>query len=101
MYQPCNLLLHLTLLCTAVNSVLCLLQQHCRLPHVYELAESEGVDVMAEVLQSPDFGGASVTIPHKQVSHSFHRASVIRLYLCRTGSLLCYSKLAELCVRKL
>ena len=46
------------------------LQQHCRLPHVYELAESEGVDCMAEVLQSPDFGGASVTIPHKQVSHS-------------------------------
>ncbi|KAI8320420.1 Pentafunctional AroM protein [Martensiomyces pterosporus] len=36
------------------------------LPHAYALNESEGVDVLAEVIAAQDFGGASVTIPHKQ-----------------------------------
>lgn len=35
------------------------------LPHEYELFESEGVEVTKKILSSPDFGGASVTIPHK------------------------------------
>lgn len=36
------------------------------LPHQYSLFETEGVDGRVEALvHSPDFGGASVTIPHK------------------------------------
>eukprot|EP00611_Tribonema_gayanum_P015815 TRINITY_DN2771_c0_g3_i2.p1 TRINITY_DN2771_c0_g3~~TRINITY_DN2771_c0_g3_i2.p1 ORF type:complete len:407 (-),score=104.44 TRINITY_DN2771_c0_g3_i2:699-1919(-) len=40
--------------------------QHCHLPHSYALCESEGTEAMAAALRSPDFGGGSVTIPHKQ-----------------------------------
>ncbi|TGZ84773.1 Shikimate dehydrogenase [Ascodesmis nigricans] len=36
------------------------------LPHQYHLLESTDVSTYRQVLQSPDFGGASVTIPHKQ-----------------------------------
>lgn len=36
------------------------------LPHVYSRKESASVQDYATVLQSGDFGGASVTIPHKQ-----------------------------------
>lgn len=36
------------------------------LPHEYSLCEGEDPSVMAEALSRPDFGGASVTIPHKQ-----------------------------------
>lgn len=36
------------------------------LPHEYFLCEGEDPAVMAEALSRPDFGGASVTIPHKQ-----------------------------------
>jgi pentafunctional AROM polypeptide len=40
--------------------------KECGLPHHYELCESEGEEKMAEALCDPNFGGASVTIPHKQ-----------------------------------
>lgn len=36
------------------------------LPHEYSLCEGEDPAVMEEALSRPDFGGASVTIPHKQ-----------------------------------
>ncbi|CAN0338614.1 unnamed protein product [Hapterophycus canaliculatus] len=36
------------------------------LPHEYFLCEGEDPAVMEEALSRPDFGGASVTIPHKQ-----------------------------------
>eukprot|EP00668_Euglena_longa_P033180 GGOE01042710.1.p1 GENE.GGOE01042710.1~~GGOE01042710.1.p1 ORF type:complete len:1501 (+),score=423.57 GGOE01042710.1:568-4503(+) len=36
------------------------------LPHVYSLSESESADHVGKVLQDPEFGGASVTIPHKE-----------------------------------
>ncbi|KAJ1890177.1 3-dehydroquinate dehydratase (3-dehydroquinase) [Kickxella alabastrina] len=36
------------------------------LPHIYALKETATVDELASVVSSPDFGGASVTIPHKQ-----------------------------------
>lgn len=35
------------------------------LPHKYHLAESDRVDSYYDILNSPSFGGASVTIPHK------------------------------------
>ena len=35
------------------------------LPHTYELFESPSVDALKSILASPNFGGASVTIPHK------------------------------------
>ncbi|CAM9362289.1 unnamed protein product [Chrysoparadoxa australica] len=40
--------------------------QASSLPHHYSLSESEDVAVSAKVLEQADFGGASVTIPHKQ-----------------------------------
>lgn len=36
------------------------------LPHVYSLKEAQDVGQYAELVQSPTFGGASVTVPHKQ-----------------------------------
>ncbi|KAJ2663070.1 3-dehydroquinate dehydratase (3-dehydroquinase) [Coemansia sp. RSA 1199] len=36
------------------------------LPHTYELKETSTVDALLPVLEHPSFGGASVTIPHKQ-----------------------------------
>ncbi|KAJ2356420.1 3-dehydroquinate dehydratase (3-dehydroquinase) [Coemansia erecta] len=36
------------------------------LPHSYELKETATVDELLPVLENPAFGGASVTIPHKQ-----------------------------------
>jgi pentafunctional AROM polypeptide len=35
------------------------------LPHKYHLAENTRVDAYADILNSPSFGGASVTLPHK------------------------------------
>ncbi|KAJ7039129.1 type I 3-dehydroquinase-domain-containing protein [Mycena alexandri] len=35
------------------------------LPHAYELKETSTVQELANVMRSPDFGGASVTIPYK------------------------------------
>ena len=35
------------------------------LPHEYRLFESESVETTKQILESPDFGGASITIPHK------------------------------------
>lgn len=35
------------------------------LPHTYELKETETTEALEEVLASPSFGGASVTIPYK------------------------------------
>lgn len=40
--------------------------RRCGLPHEYSLCEGEDPSVMAAALARPDFGGASVTIPHKQ-----------------------------------
>ena len=37
-----------------------------RLPHVYNLNEQIDVNTYKEVLNDPTFGGASVTIPHKE-----------------------------------
>ncbi|KAJ1667174.1 3-dehydroquinate dehydratase (3-dehydroquinase) [Coemansia sp. RSA 1813] len=36
------------------------------LPHVYALKETQTVDELRDTIGSPSFGGASVTIPHKQ-----------------------------------
>jgi pentafunctional AROM polypeptide len=36
------------------------------LPHVYSLSESPDPEHVRKVLQDPNFGGSSVTIPHKQ-----------------------------------
>ncbi|ORY86426.1 EPSP synthase-domain-containing protein [Protomyces lactucae-debilis] len=41
------------------------------LPHIYERLESDEIDRYASVLQSPAFGGASVTIPHKKAIMPF------------------------------
>jgi len=38
----------------------------CDLPHEYGLLETEDMDKFAEAIAKEDFGGASVTIPHKQ-----------------------------------
>ncbi|KAJ7188588.1 type I 3-dehydroquinase-domain-containing protein, partial [Mycena filopes] len=35
------------------------------LPHTYELKETRTVEELTDVMRSPDFGGASVTIPYK------------------------------------
>ncbi|KAI5820440.1 EPSP synthase-domain-containing protein [Pyronema omphalodes] len=35
------------------------------LPHTYSLFESDSVDAVKELIRAPEFGGASVTIPHK------------------------------------
>ena len=40
------------------------------LPHVYSLSESPDPEHVRKVLQDPNFGGSSVTIPHKQVCRS-------------------------------
>lgn len=37
-----------------------------RLPHVYNLNEQTDVTTYQEVINDPNFGGASVTIPHKE-----------------------------------
>lgn len=36
------------------------------LPHVYSLSESEDVETYRTIIADKDFGGASVTIPHKE-----------------------------------
>lgn len=40
--------------------------RHSGLPHEYSLCEGEDPSLMAEAMSRADFGGASVTIPHKQ-----------------------------------
>uniref|UniRef100_A0A7S1NAR1 Pentafunctional AROM polypeptide n=1 Tax=Eutreptiella gymnastica TaxID=73025 RepID=A0A7S1NAR1_9EUGL len=44
------------------------------LPHNYSLSESEDPEHVRNVLQDPAFGGASVTIPHKQNVQPFLQA---------------------------
>lgn len=39
--------------------------RHYGLPHTYTIVENEGVDGFAHLVRSPQFGGASVTMPHK------------------------------------
>lgn len=39
---------------------------HTLLPHTYDLCETEDVEAFRARLAAADFGGASVTIPHKQ-----------------------------------
>jgi pentafunctional AROM polypeptide len=36
------------------------------MPHTYSLSESTNVDDYPAIMKAPDFGGASVTIPHKE-----------------------------------
>lgn len=36
------------------------------LPHTYELMETSDIEILKEVIHSPSFGGASVTIPYKR-----------------------------------
>ncbi len=43
------------------------------LPHKYHLAENMDVESYADILSSPTFGGASVTIPHKLTIMPFLR----------------------------
>jgi len=38
----------------------------CDLPHTYGLLETEDVELFADAIKQENFGGASVTIPHKQ-----------------------------------
>lgn len=45
------------------------------LPHIYHLSESDSVEHVGRVLQDPEFGGASVTIPHKEVCANDLRAT--------------------------
>ncbi|CAM9525408.1 unnamed protein product, partial [Choristocarpus tenellus] len=40
--------------------------RQCGLPHQYSLCEGEDPEIMSGALARNDFGGASVTIPHKQ-----------------------------------
>lgn len=39
--------------------------KHHSLPHTYEILQTETVDELSNIISSPDFGGASVTMPHK------------------------------------
>lgn len=39
--------------------------KHHSLPHTYEILQTETVDELSSLILSPDFGGASVTMPHK------------------------------------
>ena len=38
---------------------------HYGLPHTYEIHQTETVDELSSLINSPSFGGASVTMPHK------------------------------------
>ncbi|QPC71264.1 hypothetical protein HYE68_002016 [Fusarium pseudograminearum] len=51
--------------------------QELGLPHHYQIHESENVDQSVEqIINSPDFGGASVTFPHKlQIGKLLHSVS--------------------------
>ncbi|EKJ73176.1 hypothetical protein FPSE_06600 [Fusarium pseudograminearum CS3096] len=51
--------------------------QELGLPHHYQIHETENVDQSVErIINSPDFGGASVTFPHKlQISKLLHSVS--------------------------
>lgn len=39
--------------------------RYYNLPHTYEIYQTKTVDRLSSVISSPDFGGASVTMPHK------------------------------------
>ena len=39
--------------------------KHHGLPHTYEILQTQTVDELLPLIESPDFGGASVTMPHK------------------------------------
>lgn len=66
--------------------------RRCGLPHQYSLCEGENPAVMAEALARPDFGGASVTIPHKQtvlplldgVSEAAEKIGAVNTVIVRT-----------------
>lgn len=45
--------------------------RHYALPHTYEIAQTENVDQVAHLIEMPNFGGASVTMPHKLAVHKF------------------------------
>jgi pentafunctional AROM polypeptide len=57
--------------------------QHFFLPHTYEKYESGDVSIYRELMKEGTFGGASVTIPHKEVStYAYVQASDCgRVYL--------------------
>jgi shikimate-5-dehydrogenase len=41
------------------------------LPHTYEILQTKTVEELSDVISSPDFGGASVTMPHKLLISSY------------------------------
>ncbi|ETS73323.1 hypothetical protein PFICI_14928 [Pestalotiopsis fici W106-1] len=45
--------------------------KHYGLPHFYDIQEIESMDDAAGFVNAPDFGGASVTMPHKLEAHKF------------------------------
>ncbi|RMY83922.1 hypothetical protein D0862_11562 [Hortaea werneckii] len=45
--------------------------KHDRLPYQYQIRESPGIDGVAHLIEREDFGGASVTMPHKLQVHKF------------------------------
>ena len=45
--------------------------QHYSLPHTYDIRESTSIDDVAGLIESPAFGGGSVTMPHKLHVHKF------------------------------
>jgi shikimate-5-dehydrogenase len=45
--------------------------KHYGLPHLYDIREIESMDNAAELVNAPNFGGASVTMPHKLEAHKF------------------------------
>jgi shikimate-5-dehydrogenase len=45
--------------------------KHHGLPHTYDIRESPDIDGVGHLITSEDFGGASVTMPHKLQVHKF------------------------------
>ncbi|KAI0163104.1 putative pentafunctional AROM polypeptide [Pestalotiopsis sp. NC0098] len=45
--------------------------KHYGLPHFYDIREIASMDDAADLINAPDFGGASVTMPHKLQAHKF------------------------------
>ncbi|KAI7201401.1 hypothetical protein KC316_g1009 [Hortaea werneckii] len=45
--------------------------KHDKLPYRYQIRESPGIDGVAHLIEQEDFGGASVTMPHKLQVHKF------------------------------
>ena len=55
------------------------------LPHTYEILETQTVDELSQLISRPDFGGASVTMPHKLLIGKF--CSSVSLHAQRIGAI--------------